>query len=143
MDRSNVLIPVIEYYLGCSIDFIETRDLETVFSTRWGNGKIQQNTLGNWDVYIGDSRVIEIESMVYKTIMDSNDSPDIQNYYYRLKMLLSNEDLNFRSSCLIKDIIVSLEYLLINEGVKIKSPINMGKYFIFPLDGKKEIICLN
>ncbi len=142
MDRSSMLVPVIEYYVGCSIESIENKDSEILFSTRWGKGRIKKNRRGNWEIYINDERVSMIERDVFKTITESSNTPDVQKYYNDLKELLLG-NLTFRSSCLIKDIMVSLEYLLIHESVKINKPINVGKFFMFMLDGKKEIICLN
>ena len=142
MDRSDVIVPMIEYYIGGPIDSMEMIDSIVFFSTSDGNGKICENEIGNWEVYVNEEKVSEIEEKVFKTIMDSKECLDIQNYYDDLKDILGS-DLTYRSSCLIRDIMGSLEYLLINEDVKIKSPVNMGKYFIFTLDNGKEIICLN
>lgn len=142
MDRSSMLAPVIEYYVGCAIESIENRDKEILFSTRWGRGKIKKNRRGNWEIYINDEKVSLIEKDVFRTITESSNTPDVQKYYNELKELLAS-NLTFRSSCLIKDIMVSLEYLLIHESVRINKPINVGKFFMFMMGGKKEIICLN
>lgn len=143
MDRRNVLIPFIEYYLGCTIESIEKKDSDIVFSTRWGRGTAKMSESGNLEVYVGDNKVSEIESKVFETVMESSKSPDVQKYYEDLKSILADEHLTFRSSCLIKDIMGSLEHLLINENVKVEGPIRIGTYFIFPLGDRKEIICLN
>ena len=135
-------MPVIEYYLGFNIDSMESNDSIISFWSRWGQGKIEQNELGNWDVIIGDDKVSEIEYSVFKTIMECSETPDIQKYYNQLRVLLRG-NLNFRSSCLVKDILLSLEYLMLNETIKPKSPIEVGNFYIFTLDGAKQIICLN
>ena len=142
MDRSDVMVPMIEYYIGCPVDSIETVDSVVFFSSNDGTGKIYQNEDGNWEVYMNDGKVTEIEGKVFKTILDSKECMDFEKYYIELRDILQ-EGLTKRSSVLIRDIMVSLEYLLINEDVKIKNPINIGIYFIFSLEKCKEIICLN
>lgn len=142
MDRSDMLVPIIEYYVGCSIESFDDKNTEILFSTRWGKGRTKKNRRGNWEIFINEEKVSLIERDVFKTITESSNTPDVQKYYNDLKELMSS-DLTFRSVCLIRDIMVSLEYLLIHESVKINKPINVGKFFIFNLCGKKEIICLN
>ena len=142
MDRANILFPVIEYYLGYQIEEIELSGSIVSFLTKWGRGELQQNPLGVWEITIGPEKVAEIEDRDFKVIQESNRNIDLQRYYNELKELLS-EKLSFRSGCLIKDIITSLEYLLVNENIKINEPINVGKFFLFSLENQKEIICLN
>jgi len=136
------MVPMIEYYIGCPVDSIETVDSVVFFSSNEEAGKIYQNEDGNWEVYMAEKKVTEIEGKVFKTIMDSRECIDFEKYYIDLRVMLQ-EGLTKRSSVLIRDIMGSLEYLLINEDVKIKNPINIGSYFIFSLEGCKEIICLN
>ena len=63
---------------------------------------------------------------------------DTQKYYNDLKTLL-NVGLTNRSKRLIQDIMGSLEYLLLNENVVIRTPLVVDKYFLFTLDKRKEI----
>jgi len=136
------MVPMIEYYIGCPVDSIETVDSIVFFSSSDGIGRIYQNEYGDWEVYMNEQKVTEIEGKVFKTILDSRECLDFEKYYIDLRGMLQ-EGLTKRSSRLIRDIMGSLEYLLLNEDVKIKNPINIGSYFIFSLDKGKEIICLN
>ena len=144
MDKNSVIIPVIEYYLGFKIESLDNIDSIFLFYSENGNGVVYQNYIGNWELYIGDVKISEIENIVFNTIMECSETCDVQKYYNKLTLLLK-EDLNDQSNTLIKDVKRSLEYFVIREDVKITGNafLNMGDSFIFSIDGKKQIACLN
>ena len=142
MNRSDILFPVIEYYLGHKIEYMEKDESSVYFVTEIGRGEIIQNILGNWDIYIEGEKIEEIENCVYEMVSPSVPNTDTQKYYNDLKTLL-NVGLTNRSKRLIQDIMGSLEYLLLNENVVIRTPLVVDKYFLFTLDKRKEIVCLN
>jgi hypothetical protein len=142
MDKNNILFPVIEYYLGCHIDHIEKNDDTIFFWSNRGTGELQQNVYGDWEVYMEGEKVEEIEDKVFQLILPSDSNSDPQSYYEELSNLLK-ENLAHRSRCLIKDIMASIELLVLDKRIIIKKPIEIRNSFIFMLDGKKQIVCLN
>ena len=138
---TNILTPVIEYYLGFNIDHVEFKNSMLSFCSRCGNGELKENEIGNWDLILDRIKVSEIENSVLEILIGS-ETMDLEKYYNDLKEL-EKSLFNYRSLCLVKDILASIEYFLVNHNVKIKKPIRINDKFIFSLDGENEIIYLN
>ena len=60
-----------------------------------------------------------------------------------MALKLKKKGLKYRSDVLVEQLLLSIEFLLLNAEVKINKPISLGEFFIFSLNGKKEIIVLN
>ena len=135
-------MPIIQYYIGESADFVEFRGDNVVFKTLYNMGILERNLDGNWDIYLGADKISEIEYSILKTVAKYSETPDIQDYYNDLNLLL-NGDLGGKSRRLIGDLKGSIESLMLNNEIRYKSPLSMGIFYIFVMGAEKQIICLN
>ena len=139
----DILYPIIEHYIGIRVVGIE-RDEEIVqFKTLLGQGgKIERNPTGDWDLLIDEEKVAEIEDVLFSIFCEAKKQPPIDKYYKKL-LKLKKKGRKYRSDVLVEQLLLSIEFLLLNAEVKINKPISLGEFFIFSLNGKKEIIVLN
>ena len=139
----DILFPIIEHYIGVTVIGIK-RDEEIVeFKTMDGHGgKIERNQSGDWDLSVDEEKVAEIEDALFSIFCESRKQPPIDSYYKKL-LKLRKKKLKYRSNLLVDQLIVSVEFLLLNADVQVKKPVEVGPLFIFNLDKHKQIIVLN
>lgn len=142
MGNNKTITLVIEYYLGRDIDFIEIIDSIIYFGFDSELGLIEEDSLGNWILKLNGSEIAMIEYCIVDLVLSAGDVEDIELYYRGLIKLLSKE-LSPKSIKLVGSIMISTEEIMIQQNVPIDKPISIGKYFLFNLNGIKEVVCLN
>lgn len=139
----DILYPIIEHYIGIKVAGVQREDDIVQFVTSIGQeGKIERNSTGDWDLSVEQEKVAEIEDILFSIFCESRKQPPIDRYYKRL-LKLKKRGLNYRSKVLVEQLILSVEYLLLNSDVKLKNPLNIGPFYIFNFNNRKEIIVLN
>ena len=139
----DILYPIIEHYIGAKVSKIKRSDIGILFITELGeNGIIEKNVLGDWDLSINEEKVAEIEDILFSIFCEAKYQPPIDKYYKDL-VGIKNAGLKYRSNLLVEQLIASLEYLVLTADVKLKSPINIGPFYAFSYNNRKEVIVLN
>lgn len=139
----DILYPIIEHYIGVRVVGVEREREMVQFKTLLGQGgKIERNESGDWDLLVGEEKVAEIEDVLFSIFCESRKQPPIDKYYKKL-LKLKKKGLKYRSDVLVDQLILSIEFLLLNGDVKLSKAVNIGEFFIFNMNGKKEIIVLN
>jgi hypothetical protein len=141
---NDILFPIIEHYIGTKVAGIRRDDESVLFRTSSGKGgKIEKNLCGDWDLSIGDKKVCEIEDVLFSIFCESKDQPPIDKYYKKLLKLKSRETLNHQSDILVDQLMLSIEFLIMNMDVQLESPIKMGPFLAFSHEGNKYVLGLN
>jgi hypothetical protein len=139
----DILYPIIEHYIGTRVVRIKRDDDSVLFKTMLGQGgKIEKNIDGDWDLVIGEEKVGEIEDILFSIFCESKDQPPIEKYYKKL-LQLKEEHLNYRSSLLVDQLVLSIEFLILNMEIELKNPVDVGPFYIFNYKGEKQILVLN
>lgn len=139
----DILYPIIEHYIGSKVNRVKRIEDDVFFKTSLGkDGRIQKNTLGNWDLSIEDEKVAEIEDTLFSIFCEAKNQPPIDKYYQKL-LTIRGKELNYRSNVLVEQLISSIEYLLLHPDIKVSNPVSFGYFFIFEYKGIKQIIVLN
>lgn len=139
----DILYPIIEHYIGIKVAGVQREDDMIQFVTNIGQeGKIERNSVGDWDLSVEEEKVAEIEDILFSIFCEFRNEPPIDRYYKNL-LELKKKGLNYRSRVIVDQLILSIKYLLLNSEVKLENPLNIGPFFIFNFINKKEIILLN
>ena len=139
---SDILYPVLEYYLGAPIIGVKREESCVHFTSTIGEGEMRESANGNWNIFVSETNKGTIEKEVFELLTTPENQPDLVSYYENMKRL-SARRLNRRSKSLVKDIIKSVEYLIMNVDVKLDSGVRVGSFFIYTQRGEKKTICLN
>jgi len=138
----DILYPVIEYYLGIRVLAISRGDAYVHFRSSKGYGELKENLNGNWELFLEDELVGNIESCLFKTLVEEKYQPDIATFYKNMKGLL-DEDLSLHSRKFVSAVLDSLDYIILNSEINLNTPIIIKGFLVYPLLGKKSLICLN
>ncbi len=141
---NDILFPIIEHYIGTKVSGIRRNDELVLFRTSNGQGgKIEKNLYGDWDLSVGDEKVCEIEDVLFSIFCESKDQPPIDKYYKKLLKLKSGGSLNYQSDILVDQLMLSIEFLIMNMDVQLENPIKIGSFLAFSHDGNKYVLGLN
>jgi hypothetical protein len=140
----DILFPIIEHYAGITVSKIRRIDELVLFRTSLGQGgKIERNIEGDWDLVVDDEKVAEIEDILFSIFCESQDQPPIDKYYNKLLGLRNKGVLNYKSNILVDQLIISIEFLILNMDVELEDPISIGPFFTFNHNKTKHVLVLN
>lgn len=139
---SDILYPVLEYYLHAKIIGVKREESCVHFVSSIGEGEMRESSSGNWDIFVSDENMGMIEKEVFDLLTTPENQPDLVSYYENMKEL-STRRLNHTSKSLVKDIIKSVEFLIMNVDVKLENGVAVGPFFVYSHKGEKKTICLN
>ena len=119
-------------------------DLGISFETALGSkGLVVPNDEGNWDVFLGDAKVYEIESEVYSIITHEGNTPPIDEYINKLKNL-SSSPLKEKSKKFVEMTKSGIEFLALQGKIDLKDKFVYGPFLIYRDSfGEKRRIILN
>ena len=135
----------LDYFLGTDTPVRIFRDeLGISFETALGNhGLVIPNEEGNWDVFMNEDKVYEIESEVYSIITHEGNAPSIDEYMVRLKSV-GKIPLKEKSKKFVDMTKSGIELLAVQGKINLKESFQYGPFFVYhnPF-GEKRIIILN
>jgi hypothetical protein len=139
----DILYPIIEHYIGTRVARVKRDDESVLFKTMLGQGgRIEKNIEGDCDLVINEEKVGEIEDILFSIFCEAKDQPPIEKYYEKL-LQLKEEHLNARSTLLVDQLLLSIEFLILNMEIELKNPVDIGPFYIFNYKGEKQILVLN
>lgn len=128
----NVLIPLIEHFVSDGVSSVEFTDSSYIFKTNMGNiGVIKKNMCGDWDVIVEGELIYEIENEIMDALVPLDGKFLIHEYYHNIIGLCNSGILKYRSKSLINQIRITIEYLILNSGVKPIIPIKVGPFLVY------------
>lgn len=141
-DKPNLMRTAIELFLGEHIDDITVAEESVVFTTMTGaTGIMEPNFLGNFDIWIGEEVIYEIEHDLFK-IMLHKDDKDIFSLYDYLRAINIME-LKHKSKLFLYIVKTSVERLLLHNKLDIEGRTIIGTTEVIYHNGKKLTIMLN
>lgn len=120
-------------------------DLGISFETRLGNlGLVLPNESGDWEIFINNQKIYEIESEVYSIITHEENSPPVEEYLKKLKSV-SKLKIKSKSKDFVDSTIFTLEMLVLHGGIKLNTDFTHGPFFIYEdrILNERKIIILN
>ncbi len=132
--------------------FLETDTPVLIFREEMGisfetvlgrQGLIVPNEMGNWDIFLDNNKIYEIEKEVYSIITHEGNSPPIDEYMNKLKNL-SNFSIKEKSKKFVNMTKSGIEFLAFHGKINLKDDFTYGPFMVY-LDSfnKKRIIILN
>jgi hypothetical protein len=115
------------------------------FETELGNhGLVIPNLSGDWDVFLEDQKVYEIEKEVYSVITHRENSIPIEDYIKKLREVL-NLRIKDKSRSFVETTISAIEIMVIHGRISLKNDFKFGPLFIYydRILAEKKIIILN
>jgi hypothetical protein len=143
--HTDLMYSALDYFLGSDTPVrIFRDDLGISFETALGNqGLVIPNELGDWDIFINDNKVYEIENEVYTIITHEGNSPSIDEYMTKLKTL-SESSLKEKSRAFVNMTKSGIEFLAVHGKIDLKQDIKFGPFFVYrDRLGTKRTIILN
>lgn len=125
--------------------FIFRGDLGISFETILGNrGLVIPNSEGNWDIFLNDNKIYEIEDEVYSIITHEGNAPSIDEYMIKLKHL-SETSLKEESKKFVDITRSGIGFLAIQGKIDLKSDFVYGPFLVYrdSISGEKRTIILN
>jgi len=142
--QKNILIPLLEHFVGIHVFGIKIVDNSVIFKTEVGSdGFVSRNINGDWDIIIENEVIYEVEDELIDVLIPKAGKMEIEDYYEKLNTLLSC-DLKYRSRSLVLQIVKTLEYFILNAQISPSKPIKIGPFLVYTDKIKgRNIICLN
>lgn len=114
------------------------------FETALGSyGLVIPNEGGNWDIFLNDEKIYEIENEVYSIITHEGNAPSIDEYMRRLKDL-SIVPLKRESKKFVEMTRSGIEFLAVQGKIDLKQSFTYGPFMVFrDSSGQKRSIILN
>ena len=134
----------ITHFIGEPIADLSRFDKSIVFQTAKGNtGFMEPNFSGNWDIWIGEEIVYEIENELFEVIeFDRNSSGGLIEFYNYLKNV-NHDGLKFKSKAFFDIIKNSVENIILNHSLPIEGDTKIGIFEIHYKKNNKIKISLN
>jgi hypothetical protein len=143
--HTDLMYSALDHFLGTDAPVRIFRDeLGISFETALGNhGLVIPNEVGNWDIFVNEAKVYEIENEVYSIITHEGNAPSLDEYMSRLKKL-SNIPLKEESMKFVNMTKSGIEFLAVHGKVELKEDIKYGPFYIYhDKFGQKRTIILN
>lgn len=132
----------LELFLGEVVTDVETDVDDIKFETYSGfSGTLCQNAVGNWDIWIGEEVIYEIESEVFLLVEHNNDKELFELYEY-VKELDINL-LKHKSKLFVNIIQKSIQKLLLSCTLPIEGRTVIDSTEVIYTDKRKFLLCLN
>lgn len=146
VDKNNLMLinSAIAHFVGEPVSDISRFDDSVVFQTLNGSmGFIEPNFVGNWDIWIGEEIVYEIEKELFELIeYDRSDSSGLIKFYDQLKEV-DTSVMKYKSRTFFDIIKSSVENLLLNHNLPINGGAKIGTFEVCYTNNKKFKINLN
>jgi len=142
MDNKSMFKTAIELFLGEPlVEMVQDEDAIGFMTITGSTGSMEINTFsGNWDIWIGEEVVYEVEPELVPLMNHKNDRELFDLYEYAKNL---DCDLKYKSRR-FKDIVQnSIEKLLINGNLPLKGRSTIGTYEVIYTDTRKFLISLN
>lgn len=144
--HTDLMYSALDHFLGTDTPVkIFRDDLGISFETALGNqGLVVPNSEGNWDIFLNDERIYEIESEVYSIITHEGNAPSIDDYMKKLKSL-SGTSLKEESRKFVDMTRSGIGFLAIQGKINLKTDFVYGPFSVHmdSIMGEKRIIILN
>lgn len=144
--HTDLMYSALDHFLGTDTPVkIFRDDLGISFETALGNlGLVVPNSEGNWDIFLNDEKIYEIESEVYSIITHEGNAPSIDDYMKKLKSL-SGTSLKEESRKFVDMTRSGIGFLAIQGKINLKSDFVYGPFSVHTdlIVGEKRIIILN
>lgn len=141
----NMFKTAIELFLGEPLlDVVQDENEEAIgFLTRTGAaGSMEINTYsGNWDIWIGEEVVYEVEQELAPLLRHTNDKEMFDLYAYAKS--IDAEMLKYKSRRFLNIVQQSIEKLLINGHLPLVGTTVIGSYEVIYTNNRKFLISLN
>ena len=143
--HTDLMFSALDHFLGEDTPVrIFRDDLGISFETALGNyGLVIPNEEGNWDIFVNDLKIYEIENEVYSIITHEGNAPSINEYMKCLKQLISSP-IKEQSKEFVKMTREGLVILATMGKIDLGESFSYGPFFIFiDKQGNKRRIILN
>lgn len=143
--HTDLMFSALDHFLESDSPVRIFRDnLGISFETALGNfGLVIQNERGNWDIFVNNSKVYEIENEIYSIITHEGNAPEIKEYMKSLKELSSSGVKN-KSQEFVSITRESLIFLAAMGKIDLGESFLAGPFFFFTdSTGIKRRIILN
>jgi hypothetical protein len=143
--HTDLMYSALDHFLGTDTPVRIFRDeMGISFETALGNyGLVIPNEGGNWDVFLNEEKIYEIENEVYSIITHEGNAPSIDEYMSKLKDL-SFISLKEESKKFVKMTKSGIEFLAVQGKIDLKQSFTYGPFMVFrDSSGKKRSIILN
>lgn len=146
VDKNNLMLinSAITHFVGEPVSDISRFEDSVVFQTHKGvMGFIEPNYVGNWDIWIGEEIVYEIEKELFDVIeYDRTDTGGLIKFYEELKGI-DLTGMKYKSRMFFDIIKTSVENLLLNHNLPIQGGAKIGSFEVCYTNNKKFKINLN
>ena len=141
--NNNFLIVALQLFLGEGVEIAEKHEDETVsfITSRGDAGFMGPNFTGNWDIWIGEEVVYEVESDLYEIIQHQKDENLIQLYDYIRNIDRSN--LKYKSKRFLEVVQMATENVILNFTLPLKGQVKIGEQEVIYKNNKRIKINLN
>lgn len=143
--HTDLMYSALDHFLEADSPVRIFRDqLGISFETRMGNpGLVVLNDNENWDIFLNDSKVYEIEKEVYTIITHEGNSPSVNEYMKILKKV-SSLPLQKKSLDFVNMTMKGLEFLAVQGKLDLDEDFVYGPFMVYKTpSGKTERIILN
>lgn len=144
--HTDLMYSALDHFLGTDTPVkIFRDDLGISFETALGNqGLVVPNSEGNWDIFLNDEKIYEIESEVYSIITHEGNAPSIDDYMKKLNNL-SGTSLKEESRKFVDMTRSGIGFLAIQGKINLKTDFVYGPFSVHMdhIMGEKRIIILN
>lgn len=142
-NSNSFLIVALQLFLGESVIGAEKHEDETVsfVTMRGDSGFMGPNFTGNWDIWIGDEVVYEVESDLYEIIQHQKDENLIELYEY-IKSI-DPDGLKYKSKRFLEVVTTATENVILNFTLPLNGQVTIGDQEVIYKNKKKIKINLN
>lgn len=144
VEQGNSFLKIaLQLFLGeLILDVCKNEDETVTFVTAAGSfGFMGPNYLGNWDIWIGEEIVYEIEQDLYEIIQHEKDENIIALYGYIRNV--EPAQLKYKSKKFLEVVQMATENLILNYTLPLKGQVKIGYQEVIYKNGKKAKIQLN
>lgn len=141
--NNNFLIVALQLFLGETVIGAEKHEDETVsfMTSRGDSGYMGPNYTGNWDIWIGDEVVYEVEGDLYEIIQHQKDENLIELYEYIRG--IDSAALKFKSKRFLEVVQTATENVILNYTLPLQGQVKIGDQEVIYKNKKKIKINLN
>jgi len=133
----------IELFLGEPlIEMYQDNDIIDFITITGNAGSMEENSFsGNWDIWIGDEVVYEVEQELVPLMDHTNDRQLFDLYEYVKN--ISEQELKYKSRRFLTIVQGSIEKLIINGNLPLTGSVTIGPYEVTYTNNRKFLISLN
>ena len=132
----------IESFIGeLLVEFVQDEDAIGFMTISGATGSMEMNDFsGNWDIWIGEEVVYEVEPELVPLMSHTNDRELFDLYEYAKNL---DCELKYKSRRFVATVQNSIEKLLINGNLPLTGRSTIGNYEVIYTTTRKFLISLN